>query len=149
MCTRKASCFASGRGCGPATNRQADIQHRCVREVEATAEQVREIAQPPNRPKPVHDGKEIEREAAGRAEREQPQPAPPFAKGNPSPSPAAVAANVRAVAADAFYPSSARDEAAHGPLEAAHPGAFGAAEADVRVAELEAALRRSRTGHPP
>ena len=36
-------------------------------------------------------------------------PAPPFAKGSPSPSPAAaaaVASNVRAIAADAFYPSS-------------------------------------------
>ena len=67
-------------------------------------------------------------------------PAPPFAKGSPSPSPAAAAANVRAIAADMFYPSSDGKPMAEnmwqsrailhtaGDLEAAHPGALVAAD---------------------
>ena len=67
-------------------------------------------------------------------------PAPPFAKGNPSRSPAAAAANVRAVAADVFYPSSDGRPMAEnmwqsrailhtaGDVQAAHPEALVAAD---------------------
>ena len=67
-------------------------------------------------------------------------PAPLLAKSNPSRSPAAAAANVRAIAADVFYPSSDGRPMAENmwqsrailhtasDLEAAHPGALVAAD---------------------